>query len=162
STLSFRNTNPSPTLPNIGAVTGPTTYTLILDNTSIPVNLVTATLAPGVTAFNYSAGGDHTQTGAINVPGLTTPTSTAPGDDSILHNSFANNIATVGFNAPKGDNTTQVSYRGSAAVMLNNCILGLGTFNITAAGNITQGAPGNSIVQKIGAGVSPNGAPATT
>jgi hypothetical protein len=144
--LVFRNANAAAALPTIGSLTGLTSYTLQLDNNPVPVN--TVVLPGAVTTFNYLAGGDITQTAAFNFTG--TATFTVLGNNNILLNSFANNIGTVGFNSLKADTTTQVSYRDSGAVNLGNSNLGLGTFNITSAGDLTQ-AGGTTVTQKIGA-----------
>jgi hypothetical protein len=144
-TLTFRNTDPAAVLPNLLAV--PNNYTLVTDNTSIV--LANGPNLPNTVNFNYSAGSDITQSAALTFP---TATFTVLGNNSILLNFAAGNtIGTVSFNAPKGDNTTQVSYIGSADVNLGNSTLGLGTFKITALnGDITQ-AFSTSVSEKIGA-----------
>lgn len=147
--LGFRNADPNAVLP-ILAVVPTNTYTLVTDNTSIPLGNG-PNLPATIPTFAYTAGGDITQTAAA-LAFTTSATFTVLGNNNILLNTFAagNTIPTVSFNALKGDNTTQVSYLGSAGVSIGASSLGLGTFNITAqgAGNITQAGVIN---EKIGA-----------
>lgn len=146
-TLDFRNTDPNAALPAISTLTALSTYTLVTDNASI-VLANGANLPMGIN-FNYTAGGNITQSAALS---FNNATFTVLGNSSILLNTVAagNSINTVAFNSLKADNTTQVSYLGSAGVNLGASNLGLGTFNITAqgAGNITQSG---AIVERIGA-----------
>jgi hypothetical protein len=145
--LDFRNTDPNAVLPTLTGLTSLANYTLVTDNTAIP--LANGTNLPSGINFNYTAGGDITQAAALN---FGTATFTVLGNNSIKLNSVpaGNSIATVNFNAQKADNTTQVSYLGSAGVNLGGSNLGLGAFNVTAqgAGNITKSGP---IVESIGA-----------
>jgi hypothetical protein len=145
-TLSFRNTDPAAVLPNL--IVAPTNYTLVTDNTSIP--LANGPNLPNTVNFSYSAGGDINQIAALSFP---TATFTVLGNNSILLNSIpaGNTIGTISFNSLKADNTTQVSFIDSGSgANIGTSNLGLGTFNITTlgAGNIMQAGP---IVEKIGA-----------
>jgi hypothetical protein len=146
-TLDFRNTDPNAGLPNISALGALSKYTLVTDNASIP--LANGPNLPTGITFNYTAGGDITESAQLN---FGTATFTVLGNNSILLNSIpvGNLIPNVGFNAPKGDNTTQVSYIGGNTVTLLASNLGLGTFNVTAlgAGDITQTGP---FTESIGA-----------
>jgi hypothetical protein len=145
-TLIFRNADVAAALPTIGSLAALTSYTLQLDNSPVPVN--TVVLPAAVATFNYLAGGDITQTAAFNFTG--TATFTVLGNNSILLDSFANNIGTVGFSSLRADTTTQVSYRDSSAANLGDSTLGLGSFNITSAGDLNQ-AGGTTVTQRIGA-----------
>jgi hypothetical protein len=146
-TLSFRNADPAAGLPTLTGLTALTNYTLVTDNTSIVLSN-SSNLPAGIN-FNYTSGGNITQSTALN---LGTASFTVLGNNSILLNSVGagNTIGSVSFNALKSDNTTQVSYLGSAGVNIGASSLGLAAFNITAqgAGNITEIAP---ITERIGA-----------
>jgi hypothetical protein len=146
-TLLFRNTHPNAGLPTLTGLTNLASYTLQTDNSSVV--LANGTNLPAGINFNYTAGGNITQSAALNFGAATF---SVLGNNSILLNTVAagNTIGTVSFSAPKGDNTTLVIYTGSAGVNIGASNLGLGTFDITAqgAGNITQSGP---IVEKIGA-----------
>ena len=145
-TLSVRNAAPTAGLPTLTGLAALSTYSLKLDNSSVPLANGT-NLPSSLSTFTYLTGGDVTQSGPLS---FTSANFTVLGNNSIRLNTFANTIGTVSFSAVKGDNTTQVSYLGSASANIDVSSLGLGTFNISVqgGGNITQTGP---IKQKIGA-----------
>jgi hypothetical protein len=145
--LFFRNIDPSAVLPALTGLTALTNYTLVTDNASIP--LANGPNLPNSVHFDYTAGSDITQTAALT---FLTANFTVLGDNSILLNTIpaGNTIGIVGFNAPKGDNTTQVSYLGSGGVNIGFSNLGLGTFNVTAQGAGSIAETGN-VVERIDA-----------
>jgi len=142
----LRNTSPQAALPGIAALTSLAGLTLHFDDNGFSVPSLS------LHDLQVTAGGPITETpsAALSVTG--NASFAVVGDYGINLPSNGNDFAgTVSFNNPGGDATaaSAVNFSNSGNVTLGDSSLGLGTFSVTAPGDIAESG---AIVQKPGAG----------
>jgi hypothetical protein len=144
--IGLRNVAPHPSLPTLSVAITPQDYTLQFDNAPIAMPAITIN-----GTLSLTAGGAITETGPLTA--LNGQFSVL-GNFGITLNSATNTFTgSVGFSNPAADGGagSAVVFQNSSDVTLDACSLGLGTFAVTATGNIAQ-VPSTQIVQKRGAG----------